>query len=352
MNARLPVMAAALVFAMSAAYANNNDSTSGMSSTSEQTSMGSQSGSSTVETNRDAQGADRESMANMPMKQGHNYEVIQFKKGSAELTAASKNSLKKLVDNAKASGHEISESYLAVWSDKKFPMGKNAKDLPKKDQELVEKRIEAINNYMSETLQLSKAETFNMAEKSNWFARAFNTDEAELKSLFSQQGAPAKVDSNEFKIVKSKGGPMKAVILFEMPEMAQKSGAMNRELNGLTYMGYNDDSSTMSETTTTTTDESAYDDEAVSESMAAEDMTTEEGTVSGATSSDATLMERDRVRNDAENAHYTHSDSSVSGSTRSLMSEGGNFQDPTDFNQLDQYDDQPDRDLSELFWGN
>ncbi|MES2965293.1 MAG: hypothetical protein V4760_15510, partial [Bdellovibrionota bacterium] len=74
---------------------------------------------------------------------------------------------------------------------------------------------DSIKKYLDDDLALDGVETYSMAEGSNWFARAFNTDEDELKSLYKQQGAPSTVDPSEFKIVRAKGGPMKAVILVE-----------------------------------------------------------------------------------------------------------------------------------------
>jgi hypothetical protein len=149
--------------------------------------------------------------ANMNLKEGVNYQVLSFPKGSAALTSAQKRQLKSLADASKG---DIDSIHVAVWSDMAFPKTAKA-DLPDAQEKLAEKRIETIEKYLDDDLDLDGIETYSMAESSNWFSRAFNTEEGELKSLFSQQGAPARIDSSEFKIVRTKGGPSKAVILIE-----------------------------------------------------------------------------------------------------------------------------------------
>lgn len=157
--------------------------------------------------------------ANMNLKEGVNYQVLTFPRGSANLSAAQKRQLKSLAD---ASMGDIDDIHIAVWSDQAFPRNEK-QELPKGQQDLAEKRIDAIEKYLEDDLKLEAGvETYSMAERTNWFARAFNTEEGELKSLFSQQGAPARVDASEFAIVKSKGGPMKAVILIERESEADR----------------------------------------------------------------------------------------------------------------------------------
>lgn len=151
------------------------------------------------------------------IKRGQDYATIEFKKGSSDITESSKKSLKSMIDAARSRG-EIDQLHVAVFADKAFPAGANAKDLPDADRTLVQNRIDAIDKYVKDGLNVSGIESYNMAERSNWFARAFDTKDAELKSLFSQQGAPADVDPQELSVVKKEGGPSKAVVLLEMED--------------------------------------------------------------------------------------------------------------------------------------
>ncbi|MES2964762.1 MAG: hypothetical protein V4760_12800, partial [Bdellovibrionota bacterium] len=59
--------------------------------------------------------------ASMNLKEGVNYEVLTFPRGSTKLSAAQKRQLKSLAD---ASGADIEDVHVAVWSDQSFP--KNA----------------------------------------------------------------------------------------------------------------------------------------------------------------------------------------------------------------------------------
>ncbi len=53
-----------------------------------------------------------------------------------------------------------------------------------------------------------------MAEKSNWLARAFNTQDAELKSLFSKEAA-GPITNDDFDIIKENGDAGSVVILIK-----------------------------------------------------------------------------------------------------------------------------------------
>lgn len=157
----------------------------------------------------------------MAIKAGQDYQVLEFSGGTSQLSDSAKTSLRKLIDNAKAQG-EINNVHVAVWSDKPFPSGEGAQ-LAETDRTLADQRIDTIENYLKNTLNVDDVDTYSMAETSNWFARAFNTQEAELKSFFAQEGAPSDVDPQEFKIVREKGGPMKAVILLDRSKSASGS---------------------------------------------------------------------------------------------------------------------------------
>jgi hypothetical protein len=154
------------------------------------------------------------------MQKGTNYQVIEFQQGASQLTEAQRRNIRTLIDNARAAG-PIEQIHVAVFADRELPPQQDAQ-LPQAQRDLVDQRISALESYMNESLQLDNVETYNMAERTNWFARAFNTDEAELRSLFAQEGAPQNVDPEEFRVVKAEGGAMKAVILIERGQQGQQ----------------------------------------------------------------------------------------------------------------------------------
>jgi hypothetical protein len=165
------------------------------------------------------------------MKQGQDYQVLEFKKGSSELTDSAKKNIRNMIQNAKASG-KIEQAHVAVWSDKQTPKEQGA-DLSEKEQDLAKKRSETVENYLQDQLKVSSVETHSLAEKDNWFAKAFTAPESQLNSMFSSADAPENVDMDEFQIVKSKGGPSKAVILLEKIE-GTTSGTTEETESGTT----------------------------------------------------------------------------------------------------------------------
>ncbi len=136
--------------------------------------------------------------------------VLTFAKGSSELTDAGRTRLHKLVTDIGV--ENISRVEIASWSDKGFPM--TGSDLAKPDKDLADERADKINEYLKEATSLStlRIRKYSMAETSNWLARMFRTDEAELKSVFAKEGETPMM-RDDFNVIRSGGGPSKAVIV-------------------------------------------------------------------------------------------------------------------------------------------
>jgi hypothetical protein len=148
-------------------------------------------------------------------------QVITFKKGSAEISKSDQETLLALQQAMKEKSQKVEQVHVAVWSDLPFP---KAASLSERDRALAESRIMAIEDFLEGPLGLSYVESYNLAERSNWFAKALNTDPREIKSLFAQKGAPKNVTPDDFSLVKTKGGPSKAVLLFELEAGMVMSG--------------------------------------------------------------------------------------------------------------------------------
>lgn len=135
--------------------------------------------------------------------------TLTFDKGASNLTPAEQAKLTSFVNDAKAKG-TIDEIEIAVWSDKSFP-GKGAA-LSKSDQNLADDRGNSIENLLGNTVNVSQVEVYNMAEKTNWLARTFNTSDAEVKSLF-QKEVDAPITHDAYMAIKNNGAAQKAVVL-------------------------------------------------------------------------------------------------------------------------------------------
>lgn len=137
--------------------------------------------------------------------------VVTFNKGSSELSEASKEKLRHAVSTIGVDN--ISRVEIASWSDKNFPM--TGTDLPKSDKDLADKRADHINDFLKDQTDLSalRIRKYSMAETSNWLARMLRTDEAELKSVFAKEGETPMM-REDFNVIKSEGGPSRAVVVF------------------------------------------------------------------------------------------------------------------------------------------
>ena len=135
---------------------------------------------------------------------------ITFNMGSADLAEGDKTKIRELVTAVGSDNGSRVE--VVAWSDKPFP--KTGADLPKMDRDLADQRTKNINNFIKDELNVSslKIKTYNMAETSNWLARTFRTDEAELKSIFSKE-AQAPMARADYNVISKDAAPSKAIIV-------------------------------------------------------------------------------------------------------------------------------------------
>jgi len=136
--------------------------------------------------------------------------VLDFDSSSADLTDLAKSKLRDAVSVVGADN--IRRVEVAAWSDKNFP--RTGGDLSKPDRDLADKRADNINDFLKHDLDLSfmRIRTYSMAEGSNWLARMFRTDEAELKSVFAKENE-APMAREDFNAIINQGGPSRAVIV-------------------------------------------------------------------------------------------------------------------------------------------
>lgn len=151
--------------------------------------------------------------------------TLNFEPDSATLSDSDKESLRKLITDAKAKG-EISEVSIAAWSDK--PLPPRGEKLMDKDQELADNRAEAIEDFLDSELEVAEIDTFNMAESANWVARTFRTEDAELKSIFGRRGADTPLTNEEFNLIRDSGGPSKAVVVVEYKQKSKMKESVNK----------------------------------------------------------------------------------------------------------------------------
>lgn len=135
--------------------------------------------------------------------------TITYEAGRSALTSESKSKLSSLVQGARASG-KIDEVQIAAWSDNPIPVDNQA--LSKLDRSLADRRANTLRDYLKKPLKVDDVVLHNMAERSTWLSRTFETDDAELKSEITR-GAYAPMSKEEFRVFRANGKPSNAVVL-------------------------------------------------------------------------------------------------------------------------------------------
>lgn len=137
--------------------------------------------------------------------------VITFDRGRTTLTANAKSRLKSVIDSARSQG-EIDEIQAAVWSDKALPQ--EGQELTKFDRDLAKNRGKTIQNYLSEQLNVDSSDvvSYNMAERSSWLSKLFDTTDSEIKQTMDGDADPD-VYRDGLRVFKESGEPSSAVIL-------------------------------------------------------------------------------------------------------------------------------------------
>ncbi len=208
MKNRFAVMMACALLATAVGYADDKDSTqSGTSSdaadTATETTSGATTGSGQGDTGR---------MAHSNIEMGRDYTVITFENGSDQLSDSEKENIRSMVEKARTAG-EIENVRVVAWSDRQLPSGRE--ELSKADRDLAKSRLDNIENFVKKELGLRSVKTYSMAEHKNFISRTFHAAEEELRSIFGRRGADTEVSHDEMRVIKDKGGPMKAVIILQ-----------------------------------------------------------------------------------------------------------------------------------------
>jgi len=135
---------------------------------------------------------------------------LEFAVGSSQLSVDQKEKIRLTMSGVGAKD----EVRIAAWADKAWSAESKENKFNKADKELAEQRGKAIKDYIASNFPKTKVEVVTMTEEPGFFARVFNTDEAEVKSIFAKKGDQGTHERNLDTIaVRDKGGPSKAVMI-------------------------------------------------------------------------------------------------------------------------------------------
>lgn len=161
-------------------------------------------------------------------KKGVKSASIEFSENAHTLTSAQKEMIKEKISGLKNKGSDYNIG-IAGWSDQPYP-GKEA-ELSEEAQDLASKRIEAVENYITDELNFEGSiSTYNMAQQANWLARMFDTEGAELRSVFAKD---AKVSDDtlreRFKAYQEVGGEKKVALVISSDKAQDEQPAGNTD---------------------------------------------------------------------------------------------------------------------------
>lgn len=147
-------------------------------------------------------------------------ETLTFPAGATQLSVDDKAKLKAFIESAVATG-TIKEIKVASWSDRDVPTDPT-KSLSKDDRRMAEERANAVRKYLRDQLKMKKVETYNMAHGAGRIAKAFRTEEAELRAAFaSKDAAPGKLRP-EVIAIRDHGKASTVVLVVEFKELKTK----------------------------------------------------------------------------------------------------------------------------------
>lgn len=113
---------------------------------------------------------------------------ISFVRGKKDLTAGAKDSIRSVVNQAKARG-QIDNLMVIAWADEEFP-SQNAGQLSKAQRDLADARGREIRNFVAALDDDIDVDTYNMAERANAFERMMSTSDARVKRSLENAGIP------------------------------------------------------------------------------------------------------------------------------------------------------------------
>jgi hypothetical protein len=111
-----------------------------------------------------------------------------FKKGSTDLTLDAKSSLNGVITKAQAAG-KINEVKVVTWGDSEYP-SVYTKKLSKSEVDLVQKRNNNIENFITDVTKGSSVKTISMAERPGAIGEFIGSNDAQIKKSLEQAGIP------------------------------------------------------------------------------------------------------------------------------------------------------------------
>lgn len=115
---------------------------------------------------------------------------VSFKKGSTDLSEASKKQIEKILDKAKAT-REVEGVKVISWADQSYP-SENKGSLPDRQKKLAENRNEKIKDFVNSRNKDWKVELHSMAERPGALTNLLGSSDARIKKSLEEAGLGTK----------------------------------------------------------------------------------------------------------------------------------------------------------------
>ncbi len=136
---------------------------------------------------------------------------VTFTKEKTTLSKAAQEDIRALWQKASKKG-KIDEVKVITWGDQEYP-SVHEENLSEKQIDLVKKRNDSLEKYISKLTKDADVETFSMAERPGALQRLFSSEDAKIKKSLETAGIP-----NTDTTVKVPGKASKSVVIFIMEE--------------------------------------------------------------------------------------------------------------------------------------
>lgn len=122
------------------------------------------------------------------MSGGSEFAVVEFEKGSYELSPNGRATLQKVAKLANSDNKEVEEIKVLAWADREYPA--NGMKAERREVNLADDRASAIKSYLKEDLNTdADIDKHNMAQRPGAFGEIVKSEDFRIKDNFENAGA-------------------------------------------------------------------------------------------------------------------------------------------------------------------
>lgn len=146
------------------------------------------------------------------MSGGSEFAVVEFDKGSYELTENGRATLQKVAKLANSDNKDVEDIKVLAWADREYPA--DGSKAERQQVNLADDRASAIKSYLKEDLNTdADIDKHNMAQRPGAFSELIKSEDYKIKNNFENAGAAPTDDKSD--MMSSKVSKAIVVIKYE-----------------------------------------------------------------------------------------------------------------------------------------